>query len=138
MGPETVSNASSAGVRARHAPAKSRPILVVDDDVAVRELIFEVLRDAGYEVEVASDGAEALRVIEQSPPRLLILDIQMPRVDGPSLARELRSRLRDLPVVVMTARPHPEREADRCNAVAALAKPFDTTELVRLVRRFAR
>ncbi|OLC53409.1 MAG: hypothetical protein AUH85_14295, partial [Chloroflexi bacterium 13_1_40CM_4_68_4] len=98
-------------------------------------MVSEVLQDAGYDVEVAADGEEALRLIEDTPPRLLILDIQMPRVDGPALARELRARLRDLPVIVMTARPHPEREADRCNAVASLGKPFDTDDLVRVVRR---
>lgn len=97
----------------------------------------DVLREAGYAVETAADGEEAMRLIEDTPPRLLLLDIQMPRLDGPALARELRARLRDLPVIVMTARPHPEREADRCNAVAALAKPFDTDDLVGLVRRFA-
>lgn len=122
----------------RRRASKGRPILVVDDDPALRQLVSDVLSDAGYEVEVAGDGEEAMRLIEHLPPRLLLLDIQMPRVDGPSLARELRARLRDLPVVVMTARPHPEREADRCNAVAALGKPFDTGDLVRIVRRFAR
>ena len=111
---------------------------VVDDDPAVRRLVWTVLVDAGFDVAEAADGEEALRVIEDRPPRLLLLDIQMPHVDGPSLVHELRARLHDLPVVVMTGRPHPEREADRCNAVAALAKPFDTDRLVGLVRRFAR
>jgi CheY-like chemotaxis protein len=127
----------NAPITAPRRPLKTRPILVVDDDAALRELVSDVLEDAGYVVEVAADGEEALRVIADLPPRLLILDIQMPRVDGPALARELRSRLRDLPVIVMTARPHPEREADRCNAVAALGKPFDANDLVRMVRRFA-
>ena len=133
-----IERAVSGHVTSRHKRPKTRPILVVDDDRAVRDLVSEVLRDAGYEVALAADGDEAMRVIDASPPRLLILDIQMPRVDGPTLARELRARLRDLPVIVMTARPHPEREADRCNAVAALGKPFDNGELIRVVRRFAR
>ena len=137
MAADRVAQLSASKMKARHLGRKARPILVVDDDPALREMVSEVLQDAGYEVEVAADGEEALRLIEDVPPRLLILDIQMPRVDGPALARELRARLRDLPVIVMTARPHPEREADRCNAVASLGKPFDTRDLVRVVRRFA-
>jgi CheY-like chemotaxis protein len=122
-----------AGVR------RTRPLVaVVDDDPGVRDLVANVLNEAGYDVEVASDGAEALRLVADRPPRLLLVDIQMPNVDGPSLVRELRARLRELPVVVMTGRPHPEREADRCNAVAALSKPFDNERLVGVVRRFAR
>ena len=138
MKANAVGSAAARATTSAHKRPKTRPILVVDDDPAVRELVSDVLHDAGYEVEVAGDGEEAMRVIEDAQPRLLILDIQMPRVDGPALARELRARLRDLPVVVMTARPHPEREADRCNAVASLAKPFDMNDLVRIVRRFAR
>ena len=99
--------------------------------------VEEAIRPGGLSAIKAPRIQEALRLIEDVPPRLLILDIQMPRVDGPALARELRARLRDLPVIVMTARPHPEREADRCNAVASLGKPFDTRDLVRVVRRFA-
>jgi two-component system response regulator MprA len=127
----------AAAKTTRKSGQRGRPILVVDDDPALRMLVSDVLHEAGYDVELAGDGEEAMRLIDALPPRLLLLDIQMPRVDGPSLARQLRARLKDLPVIVMTARPHPEREADRCNAVAALAKPFDTNELVRIVQRFA-
>jgi CheY-like chemotaxis protein len=134
----TVRNLATDRTTARTNRQRARPILVVDDDPEVRALVSDVLDEAGYAVELAGDGEEALHVIERSPPRLLLLDIQMPRVDGPSLARELRARLRDLPVIVMTARPHPEREADRCNAVAVLAKPFDSADLIRVVRRFAK
>lgn len=133
MGRTDVSTAVRGGARTR-----SRPILVVDDDPLIRELLEEVLTDAGFAVVLAEDGEDALRAMNGAPPRLLLLDIQMPKVDGPSLVRELRQRLSDLPVIVMTARPRPGHEADRCNAVASLAKPFDIEEVVRLVRRFAR
>jgi len=61
----------------------------------------------------------------------------MPGIDGPTFARELRTRLRRVPLVILTGVPDPKREADRCNAEAFLRKPFDADELVRVVRRFA-
>jgi len=63
--------------------------------------------------------------------------VQMPGVDGPSFARELRMGLKHVPLVILTAAVDPRREADRCNAEAYLAKPFDPKELVKVVRRFA-
>lgn len=62
----------------------------------------------------------------------------MPHLDGSAFARELRVRLRQVPIVVITALAHPEREADRCDADAVLPKPLDEASLLQLVRRFAR
>lgn len=138
FGAERVTLPSLEGL-AKRAGRRTRPLIaVVDDDPDVRRLVATALDGAGYDVIEAADGEEALRLVEDHPPRLLLLDIGMPNLDGPALVHELRSRLRELPVVVMTGRPHPEREADRCNAVASLAKPFDVERLVGLVRRFAR
>lgn len=67
----------------------------------------------------------------------MLLDIQMPRMDGRAFAAALRRRLREVPIMVMTGVARPEREADRCNASAVLRKPFNGEELVSLVRRFA-
>ncbi len=116
---------------------RSRPILVVDDDSAIRESECQILADNGFRVVEARDGAEALRAIDVEQPALILLDVQMPGIDGPTFARELRIRLRRVPLVILTGVPDPEREADRCNAEAYLRKPFDADELVRVVRRFA-
>lgn len=116
---------------------KPRPILVVDDDHAIRDLERQILADEGFRVVEARDGAEAMRAIDIEPPALILLDVQMPGVDGPTFARELRSRLRRVPLVILTGVADPKREADRCNAEAFLRKPFDAEELVRVVRRFA-
>lgn len=116
---------------------RPRPVLIVDDDDALLELEQTVLREHGIHVTTARNGAEALVAMQQDPPALIVLDIQMPGVDGPSFARELRQQLRHVPLVVLTAAADPRREADRCNAEAYLAKPFDAEELVRVVRRFA-
>lgn len=116
---------------------KARPILVVDDDVDVRRLEREVLAEEGFRVVEASDGDEALVAMRREPPACVILDVQMPGVDGPAFAYKLRTQLRHVPLIILTASPDARREADRCNAEAYLRKPFDTEELVRLVRRFA-
>lgn len=118
----------------KHRP---RPILVVDDDSAIRDSERQILADNGFRVVEARDGAEALRAIDVEQPALILLDVQMPGIDGPTFARELRARLRRVPLVVLTGVADPKREADRCNAEAYLRKPFDADELVRVVRRFA-
>jgi two-component system, OmpR family, response regulator len=115
----------------------SRPVLVVDDDEATRAAERAVLTDDGFRVIEARDGAEAMRVISNDPPALVVLDIQMPGVDGPSFARELRMALRRVPLVILTAAMDPKHEADRCNAEAYLTKPFDGPEFLKVVRRFA-
>lgn len=116
---------------------RPRPVLIVDDDEALLELEQEVLREHGIHVTTARNGAEALIAMQQDPPSVIVLDIQMPGIDGPSFARELRQQLRHVPLVVLTAAADPRHEADRCNAEAFLAKPFDAEELVRVIRRFA-
>ena len=116
---------------------KAAPILVVDDDSAIRDSERQILADNGFRVVEARDGAEALRAIDVEQPALILLDVQMPGIDGPTFARELRTRLRRVPLVILTGVPDPKREADRCNAEAFLRKPFDADELVRVVRRFA-
>lgn len=114
-----------------------RPVLVVDDDDATRAAERAVLADNGFRVIEARDGAEAMWVVQHDPPAVVVLDVQMPGVDGPSFARSLRMALRHVPLVILTAARDPRREADRCNAEAFLAKPFDAHELVRVVSRFA-
>jgi len=116
---------------------KPRPILLVDDDDAILDAERQVLADHGFRVIQAHDGAEALQAIDTEPPALIVLDVQMPGIDGPTFARELRTRLRRVPLVILTGVADPKREADRCNAEAYLRKPFDADELVRLVRRFS-
>ncbi len=116
---------------------EARPVLVVDDDDDTRAAEHAVLEDSGFRVIEARDGAEAMRRVQQDPPSVVVLDVQMPGVDGPSFARALRMTLRRVPLVILTAAGDPRHEADRCNAEAYLAKPFDANELVRVVRRFS-
>ncbi len=117
--------------------SRPRPVLIVDDDPETLAVERQLLSESGFRVVEARDGAEALRVVQEDPPALVVLDVQMPGMDGPSFARELRMALRRVPLVILTGVADPRHEADRCNAEAYLAKPFDAQELVSVVRRFA-
>ena len=116
---------------------RPRPILIVDDDRDILAAEREVLAEHGFAVREAHDGAEALRAMDLDPPAMIVLDVQMPGIDGPTFARELRTRLRHVPLVILTGVADPKREADRCNAEAFLRKPFHADDLVRVVRRFS-
>ncbi len=113
-------------------------ILVVDDDDLVREVVVAVLRGTGHEVAAARNGAEAIeRVASAAEPfHLVLLDVQMPVMDGWSTIRELRSRGCATPVVMMSGQAT-EAEAVGHGAVALLAKPFDHYRLVETVSRWA-
>ena len=117
--------------------SRPRPVLIVDDDIETLAVERQLLAENGFRVVEARDGAEALRAVQTDPPAVVVLDIQMPGVDGPTFARELRQALRHVPLVVLTGVADPRHQADRCNAEAYLSKPFDAEELVRIVRRFA-
>ncbi len=116
---------------------RARPILIVDDDPDILAAERQVLAEHGFRVREAHDGAEALRAMDEEPPAMIVLDVQMPGIDGPTFARQLRTRLRRVPLVIVTGVADPKHEADRCNAEAFLSKPFDSEDLLRLVRRFS-
>ena len=114
----------------------SRTTLVVDDDASIRELVAEALEDAGYTVETADNGIEALEMVGRSVPDLIILDIWMPSLDGFDFMRTLRgdARTRDVPVVAMSA-AYPQRAAHDLGVQEFLAKPFDVSALLEAVER---
>jgi len=116
---------------------RPRPVLIVDDDIETLAAERQLLAESGFRVVEARNGSEALQAIQDDPPAVVVLDVQMPGMDGPAFALELRMGLRRVPLVILTGVDDPRREADRCNAEAYLAKPFDAQELVSVVRRFA-
>jgi two-component system, OmpR family, response regulator MprA len=115
-------------------------ILVVDDEPAVREALERALRLEGYEVALASDGAEAQQSLDTRPPDAVVLDVLMPRVDGIQLCRRMRDNGDRTPVLMLTAR---DAVADRVSGLDAgaddyLVKPFALPELLARVRALLR
>jgi CheY-like chemotaxis protein len=108
-------------------------IVVVDDTDGIRDLVTDTLTDAGYAVVCAANGADALDVIAGTDPALILLDLNMPVMDGWQFARALAARSLRIPVIVMTAAGDVARHAQELGAVGWLRKPFDLTELLRVV-----
>ena len=116
-----------------------RKILVAEDDLASRELIREILEARGYEVVEVGDGQEAVQKIAEKKPDLVLLDIQMPLLDGFGVLRQLRqdSRFASLPVVAVTAYA---MQGDRAKALAAgfdayLTKPLNAAALKKQIEQ---
>jgi CheY-like chemotaxis protein len=113
-------------------------VIVVDDDPTIREILALTLELEGYQVATASNGKEALALVEADPPAVILLDIHMPILDGPGFVRELQSRGLKLPVIVLSA----DREgvgnqaALQMNAVEFVAKPFEVRQILELVQRY--
>ncbi|MFD9411331.1 response regulator transcription factor [Streptomyces sp. NPDC059989] len=123
-------------------PAEGDPqrILVVDDEPAVREALRRSLAFEGYAVQTAVDGLDALDKAASYAPDLIVLDIQMPRMDGLTAARRLRSAGSVTPVLMLTAR---DTVGDRVTGLDAgaddyLVKPFELDELFARVRALLR
>jgi two-component system response regulator MtrA len=114
-------------------------ILLVDDDAGLLVVLSEQLRDDGYEVATARDGAEALRRLEAGWPDLILLDLMMPRVDGLALARQIKSQA-DLPIIVLSAIDTADNKARLLEEVAEdyVSKPYHYPELRARIQRVLR
>jgi len=111
-------------------------ILVVEDDDDMRESLGRILGRAGYQVQLARDGSEAITVLQTQPFHLVLTDLVMPRMGGLELLREIRRRERDVPVVFLTAfgKPAAFAEAMDLGAVDFVTKPFRADSLLRLIQ----
>ena len=117
-------------------------ILLADDNAASRELMREILEACGYNVVEAANGREALDLISESPPDLVLLDLQMPVMDGFAVVRAVRSdeRLRLLTIIALTASA---MLGDRERAIAAgfdsyIAKPINLENVRNQIRQVAK
>ena len=127
-------NACSLQAEADHP----HTVLVVEDEPAVREMVADFLRDEGYRVEEARDGAEAIRTLDQHCQRAdhlcaVLLDMMLPRVDGVGVLHHLASVGARVPVVAMSASREHLAAARAAGAQMVVPKPFDLDRLLSVV-----
>jgi len=157
-----VALASVYGERARHlsldsmqavdqaaVPSQASPlasvnqaplVLVVDDSITVRRVTQRLLKREGFRVALAIDGLQALERLQEEKPAVVLSDIEMPRMDGFDLVRNIRgdARLRDLPIIMITSRIA-EKHRERARELGVdhyLGKPYSEDELIGLVRQY--
>lgn len=123
------------------APAEPPLVMVVDDSLTVRRVTQRLLQREGYRVLLAKDGLDALEKLTEHRPAVMLCDIEMPRMDGFDLVRNVRGdpRLADIPVVMITSRiaqKHQEHARD-LGVNHYLGKPYDEDLLLSLVREYA-
>jgi len=117
-------------------------ILVVDDNLLNVKLARAVLENAGYEVHSAGDATTAFAQLELVRPRLIIMDLNLPGMDGFELARKIKhdARYSDIPIIAMTASDlaRDEEEARLAGCDDYIAKPFEIGKLISAIARFVR
>jgi two-component system chemotaxis response regulator CheY len=112
-------------------------VLVVDDDPSIRRMIMAALRRDGYTFSEAANGKEALEIMRQEHPSVVVLDLMMPIVSGWDVLRERAAEpdLQSIPVIIVSANRGPELATAMDKGICAfLPKPFDITVLSTLVR----
>jgi chemosensory pili system protein ChpA (sensor histidine kinase/response regulator) len=130
----------------RPASASGKPVLaaplvlVVDDSLTVRRVTQRLLEREGYRVALAKDGLDAIERLADERPALVLSDIEMPRMDGFDLVRNIRgdSRLRDLPVIMITSRIA-QKHRDYAAALGVehyLGKPYSEEDLLALIAQY--
>lgn len=112
-------------------------ILVVDDQMGVRRLLFEAFQEEGYKVDMAANGPDALEKINQVRPDIVLMDMKMPGMSGLEVLREVKKQDKDLKIILMTAYGELEivAEAMALGVTEYVTKPFDINEVRELVRK---
>jgi chemosensory pili system protein ChpA (sensor histidine kinase/response regulator) len=115
-------------------------IMVVDDSVTVRKVTSRLLEREGFRVLTAKDGVDAMRLLQESVPDVMLLDIEMPRMDGFEVARLVRSteRLKELPIIMITSRTG-DKHRDKAFAIGVnqyLGKPYQEEQLLGHIHQY--
>jgi two-component system chemotaxis response regulator CheY len=117
----------------------SSVILAVDDSASMRQMVRFTLQGAGYEVVQAADGVEALEYAKSNPAHLVITDVNMPRMDGITLVKELRElpHYKGIPMLVLTTESSQDVKArgKQAGATGWIVKPFNPEQLLATVSR---
>ncbi len=122
--------------------ATNKNILIVDDSASMRQLVTFALEDAGYDVVQAVDGEDALSKADQSKAEMVITDLNMPKLDGIGLIRQLRERseYKFTPIVMLTTESQEtkKKEGRQAGASGWIVKPFTPDQLIGVVRKFVK
>lgn len=119
-------------------------VMIVDDSVSVRRVVSNLVKSAGWQPMAAKDGLEALEIIQRSaqPPDLILVDIEMPRMDGYELMTTLRAQeaYRNIPLVILTSRAGEKhrRKARELGASEYIVKPYQDQTLLNIIRQLVR
>jgi chemosensory pili system protein ChpA (sensor histidine kinase/response regulator) len=116
--------------------------MVVDDSLTVRKVTGRLLEREGYRVVTAKDGVEALELMKESLPDVMLVDIEMPRMDGFALTKNIRadSRTAAIPIIIISSRTADKHrsQAAELGVNAFLGKPYQEAELLQQVASYAR
>lgn len=110
-------------------------VLIIDDEQDVRDFLADLLTDQGYPVRTASDGVQAMEMIKEEKPALILLDLLMPKETGTDLYRKIhrRKELSSVPVIVISGQPG--RYLAVSKSVPVFDKPIDETRLLEEVKK---
>jgi len=116
---------------------EEKKILIVEDNARNRRLLKVLLRSYGYQVIEAQNGAEALEAVRRNRPDLILMDIQLPGIDGLELVRKIKDKFGDIPIIAVTAYA---MKGDRERILSAgcdgyVSKPIDTRELPKVIAK---
>jgi len=116
---------------------KKRKILLVEDEMVVREALRDWLTDDGYDVDVAEDGEEALKKIKEEEFGVIVLDLKLPDIDGLQVFEEAKELNQETKGIMITAYPSKEtlEKAKRLGLIDYLAKPFQAEELEKIINK---
>lgn len=113
-------------------------VLVIEDDDSTRETTASILRIAGHTVLTAADGQEALSILEQARPAVILCDLEMPKIDGWAFRRIQRQspELAAIPFVVISASLAIDDDVDGLDADMTLAKPVDSHDIIACAQKY--
>ena len=136
--PETGVAASTPNVEIARDEQKETTVMIVDDSVTVLKVTTRFLEREGYRVITAKDGVDALQVLQEETPDLMLLDIEMPRIDGFEVARQVRSseRLQDLPIIMITSRTG-DKHREKAMSIGVnhyMGKPYQEEVLLSVIK----
>lgn len=138
-GPTSATNGESPSPEASAAEQVQKRILTIDDSKTIRDMLRFTLLDAGYDVLQAVDGQDGLEVLERETVDVVITDINMPKLDGYGVLREIRKQpeYRSMPILVLTTENNDEKKnlARDAGATGWMVKPFDPAQLLATIRR---